>query len=64
MSYIETGKAEGAKCLLGGDRLGTKGYYVQPTIFSEVKDDMTIAQEEIFGPVMQLMKYENASQSS
>jgi hypothetical protein len=56
MSYIETGKAEGAKCLLGGGRLGTKGYYVQPTIFSEVSDDMTIAKEEIFGPVMQLMK--------
>lgn len=57
MSYIETGKAEGAKCLLGGNRLGDKGYYVAPTIFGDVKDDMTIAKEEIFGPVMQLMKF-------
>ena len=46
MSYIESGKAEGAKCLLGGDRLGSKGYYVQPTIFTDVADDMTIAKGE------------------
>lgn len=63
MSYIETGKAEGAKCLLGGDRLGTKGYYIQPTIFSEVTDDMTIAQEEIFGPVMQLQKFKTTEEA-
>ena len=57
MSYIEAGKAEGAKCEIGGKRLGETGYYVAPTIFSNVTDDMTIAREEIFGPVMQLLKY-------
>jgi len=63
LSYIETGKAEGAKCLLGGNRLGDKGYYVAPTVFSEVKDDMTIAREEIFGPVMQLMKFKTLEEA-
>jgi len=57
LGYIEKGKAEGAKCLLGGARQGDKGYYIQPTIFGDVKDDMTIAQEEIFGPVMQLLEF-------
>ncbi|KAH8068967.1 aldehyde dehydrogenase [Aureococcus anophagefferens] len=57
MAYIEAGKAEGAKCEIGGKRLGETGYYVAPTIFSNVTDDMTIAREEIFGPVMQLLKY-------
>merc|ERR1712193_336315 len=63
MSYIETGKAEGAKCLLGGERLGNKGYWVAPTIFSEVKDTYTIAKEEIFGPVMQLMKFKTLNEA-
>jgi len=63
MSYIETGKAEGAKCILGGDRLGDKGYWVAPTIFTDVKDTMTIAKEEIFGPVMQLMKFKTLSEA-
>jgi acyl-CoA reductase-like NAD-dependent aldehyde dehydrogenase len=63
MSYIETGKAEGAKCLLGGTRVGEKGYYVAPTIFADVKDNMTIAKEEIFGPVMQLMKFKTLQEA-
>merc|ERR1740121_586879 len=53
LSYIESGKSEGAKVALGGGRLGDKGYFVQPTIFTDVTDDMKIAKEEIFGPVMQ-----------
>merc|ERR1712062_13914 len=57
LGYIESGKKEGAKVLLGGDRQEGKGYYVQPTIFGDVKDDMKIAKEEIFGPVMQIMKF-------
>ena len=44
MGYIESGKAEGAKCLLGGNRLGDKGYYVAPTIFSGVTDGMKSAR--------------------
>jgi len=57
LGYIEAGKNEGAKCALGGGRQGEKGYYVQPTIFTDVKDTMKIAKEEIFGPVMQVMKF-------
>jgi len=59
LGYIEKGKQEGAKVALGGGRLGDKGYYVQPTVFTGVTDDMTIAKEEIFGPVMQLMKFKD-----
>ncbi|KAK8595619.1 hypothetical protein V6N13_000324 [Hibiscus sabdariffa] len=57
LSYIEKGKTEGATLLVGGNRVGQKGYYIEPTIFVDVKDDMTIAKEEIFGPVMCLMKF-------
>jgi acyl-CoA reductase-like NAD-dependent aldehyde dehydrogenase len=56
MNFIESGKQEGAKCETGGKRFGEKGYFIEPTIFSNVTDDMKIAKEEIFGPVMQLMK--------
>jgi len=57
LGYIEKGKAGGAKVELGGGRQGDKGYFVQPTVFSNVTDDMVIAKEEIFGPVMQLLKF-------
>jgi aldehyde dehydrogenase (NAD+) len=63
LSYIDSGKKEGAKCLLGGGRDGTKGYFVQPTLFSEVKDEMLIAKEEIFGPVMQLLKFKTLEEA-
>ncbi|KAK7320004.1 hypothetical protein RJT34_04733 [Clitoria ternatea] len=57
LSYIEHGKKEGATILTGGKIVGNKGYYIEPTIFSDVKEDMLIAQDEIFGPVMALMKF-------
>ncbi|KDP33652.1 hypothetical protein JCGZ_07223 [Jatropha curcas] len=57
LSYIEHGKREGATLLTGGKALGNKGYFLQPTIFTEVKEDMLIAKDEIFGPVMSLMKF-------
>jgi acyl-CoA reductase-like NAD-dependent aldehyde dehydrogenase len=43
--------------LTGGNRWGEKGYFIEPTVFSDVKDDMKIAQEEIFGPVMSILKF-------
>ncbi len=56
--YIGKGLAEGAKLVTGGaDPVQDKGYFVQPTVFSGVTTDMTIAQEEIFGPVLVLMPY-------
>jgi aldehyde dehydrogenase (NAD+) len=47
MNYIELGKKAGAKLECGGERVGNKGYFIQPTIFSNVKDNMEIAQEEV-----------------
>lgn len=57
LDLIESGKKEGAKLCTGGKRLGDKGYFIEPTVFADVKDDMRIAREEIFGPVMQIMKF-------
>jgi len=57
MSYIDAGKNEGAELLCGGGRVGDKGYFIQPTVFADVKDEMKIAREEIFGPVMSIIKF-------
>lgn len=62
MGYIDQGKKEGAKCIAGGDRATDKGYFVQPTVFDDVSDDMVIAREEIFGPVMQIMKFKGVDE--
>lgn len=55
--YIEQGKQGGAKVVAGGSRPDGNGYYVNPTVFADVTDDMTIAKEEIFGPVMSVLKF-------
>jgi aldehyde dehydrogenase (NAD+) len=57
MRYIESGKKEGARLVCGGGSVGDRGYFIQPTVFADVKDDMTIAREEIFGPVMSIIKF-------
>ena len=59
LSFIESGKQDGAKLIAGGDRVGDKGFFVAPTVFSDVKDEMKIAQEEIFGPVMSILKFKD-----
>ncbi|XP_069332492.1 aldehyde dehydrogenase 1A1-like isoform X2 [Eulemur rufifrons] len=59
LDLIESGKKEGAKLECGGGPWGNKGYFVQPTVFSNVRDDMRIAKEEIFGPVQQIMKFKS-----
>lgn len=48
MALIEAGKKEGAHLKLGGDRHGGEGYFIQPTVFADVKDDMRIAREEVW----------------
>ncbi len=63
LDYIEIGKNEGAKVLIGGEALSRKGYYVQPTVFTEVTNDMRIAQEEIFGPVLVVITYQNVEET-
>ena len=59
MHYIEAGQQDGAKMLCGGKRVGGKGYFVEPTIFDGVTDDMKIAKEEIFGPVMNILSFKD-----
>lgn len=61
LAYIEKGKQEGARLLLGGGVPAgmDKGYYIEPTVFVDVTNDMTIAQEEIFGPVLSVICYED-----
>lgn len=63
LSYIEHGKREGATLLTGGKACGEEGYYIEPTIFTDVKEDMMIAQDEIFGPVMSLMKFRTVEEA-
>ncbi|XP_057966920.1 aldehyde dehydrogenase family 2 member C4-like isoform X2 [Malania oleifera] len=63
LSYIEHGKREGATLLIGGKPTHNKGYYIEPTIFVDVKDDMLIAKDEIFGPVMSLMKFKTVDEA-
>jgi len=57
LNLIDSGKSEGANLQCGGKRFGDKGYFIEPTVFSDVKDHMRIATEEIFGPVMQILKF-------
>jgi len=57
MNYINIGKKEGATLNFGGERHGTEGFFVKPTIFTDVKPDMRIVREEIFGPVGVLIKF-------
>jgi len=62
MDYVEKGKMEGASLLAGGKQIGNAGYFVESTVFGDVKDDMAIAQDEIFGPVMQIMKFKDTEE--
>jgi len=65
-SFIEKGQEEGAKLVTGGAEAPEgldKGYFVRPTVFSEVRTDMTIAQEEIFGPVLSILPYDDEDEA-
>src|SRR5450432_3077338 len=62
MGYIDSGKSEKANLVAGGKRVGEKGYFIEPTVFSDVKDDMKIAQEEILGPVMSILKFKDTAE--
>ncbi|QDV70618.1 Aldehyde dehydrogenase PuuC [Rosistilla carotiformis] len=59
MGFIDKGQDEGARCISGGKRVGNKGYFIEPTVFDGVTDDMTIAQHEIFGPVLSVLKFKD-----
>lgn len=62
LKYIEIGKKEGATLVSGGEREGNKGYFVKPTIFGDVKEDMKIVKEEIFGPVVTVSKFKTVDE--
>jgi aldehyde dehydrogenase (NAD+) len=59
MSYIDSGRNQGAKCVAGGDRFGNRGFFIQPTIFADVQDNMAVATDEIFGPVMSVLRFKD-----
>ncbi len=62
MAYIESGKSQGGRLVRGGARVGTQGYFIEPTVFADVRDDMTIAREEIFGPVMSVIPFRDVDE--
>ena len=62
LGYIETGKQEGAKLVTGGERCGERGYFIKPTIFDAVDNNMRIAKEEIFGPVVSAITFDDVSE--
>ena len=59
LSYIAKGKEEGARLVYGGEELDRDGWYIQPTVFADVNDGMIIAREEIFGPVMAVLDFDD-----
>lgn len=63
LGFIRSGNESNATLECGGGRIGSKGYYVQPTVFSNVQDDMLIAQEEIFGPVQSILKFKDLNEA-
>jgi len=65
LGYIASGQAQGAECVIGGQRARQEsgGYYVEPTIFDHVRSDMTIAQEEIFGPVLSVIRFKTEDEA-
>lgn len=67
MGFIEAGKAQGARLVTGGERARVQGFeggfFVQPTVFADVTDDMTIARDEIFGPVMSVLAFDDEDEA-
>ena len=62
MAYIDAGKRDGAALLCGGERVAQEGCFVAPTVFANVSDEMTIAREEIFGPVMSIIRFKGVNE--
>lgn len=62
LDLIKSGKEEGAKLECGGNKIGNVGYYIEPTVFSNVTDGMRIAREEIFGPVQSILKFKDTDE--
>jgi aldehyde dehydrogenase (NAD+) len=63
MGYIDSGSKEGATCATGGHRVGDRGFFIEPTVFTNVTDDMSIARDEIFGPVLSVLKFSDMNEA-
>jgi aldehyde dehydrogenase (NAD+) len=63
MGYIRSGRDTGATLLTGGHRWGDRGYFIEPTVFDDVRDEMKIAREEIFGPVMSVLRFDDLDEA-
>ena len=63
LGYIERGRAEGARLVAGGKAVDRPGFFIEPTVFADVTDDMTIAREEIFGPVLSVLDFETEDEA-
>ena len=63
MGYIESGKNDGGKIHMGGERHGTEGFFIKPTVFVDCTPDMKITQEEIFGPVCTIIKFKTEEEA-
>ena len=63
MGYVDSGRDDGATLSCGGDRIGTRGYFMRPAIFSDVQDGMKVAREEIFGPVMSVIRFRTVDEA-
>ena len=63
LGYLRTAEDEGARVVLGGGAADLPGYYVQPTVLADVSPDMTVAREEIFGPVITILKYDTVDEA-
>lgn len=62
LGYVDIGQKQGAKLVTGGQKAGERGFYVEPTIFDGVKDEMAIAKDEIFGPVVSVLPFKSAEE--
>lgn len=59
LDYVDIGQKEGARLVAGGERVGERGYFISPTVFADVAHEMRISQEEIFGPVVSVIKFKD-----
>ncbi len=59
LDYVEIGQKEGARLVTGGTRIGERGYFISPTVFADVEHEMRVSQEEIFGPVVSVIKFKD-----
>lgn len=63
LNYVDVGRKEGARVTVGGERIGSKGYFMQPTVLEDVTNQMRVAQEEIFGPVASIIKFDTVEEA-